>query len=398
MHDKATVTGGAGTPTGDVDFTGLSGNKRPARTGTAAGTAVALVSGVAHPSNDATVPAGGLSYMAHYNGDATYTGKDGDCEALTAEKLTPTVVTAIHAGAGAADTAGAGAITSAAIGSTVHDKATVTGGAGYAEQANVDFTVYLGNTTCQGTGTAAGTAVALVSGVAHPSNDATVPAGGLSYIAHYNGDATYTGKDGDCEALTALDANIQITPATADNPINTNHVLTITVNAINGTIDAGPHTATASIVSGPGSFVGGINTCTYTGGAATATCTVTITSAVAGTTVVSATSDIPVNGVTITRTTNTAANTAAGGSGNASKTWHGGGLITDTNVSCSDVLSGAANNSVIGQINYPTTNGTIGQGINPGKFYYWAQITTTVPNQVVTVSQSTRARTPLPRS
>ena len=69
---------------------------------------------------------------------------------------------------------------------------------------------------------------------------------------------------------------------------------------------------------------------------------VTITSAVAGTTVVSATSDIPVNGVDDQRTTSTAANTAAGGSGNASKTWHGGGLITDTNVSCSDVLSGAA--------------------------------------------------------
>ena len=56
-------------------------------------------------------------------------------------------------------------------------------------------------------------------------------------------------------------------------------MLTITINALGGTIDAGPHTATASIVSGPGSFVGG-NTCTYTGGAATATCTVTITSAV----------------------------------------------------------------------------------------------------------------------
>ena len=56
-------------------------------------------------------------------------------------------------------------------------------------------------------------------------------------------------------------------------------MLTITVNAVGGTLDAGPHTATASIVSGPGSFVGS-PTCTYTGGAATASCTVTITSAV----------------------------------------------------------------------------------------------------------------------
>src|SRR5262249_28043134 len=116
-------------------------------------------------------------------------------------------------------------------------------------------------------------------------------------------------------------ANIQITPATADNPVGTNHVLTITVNAINGTIDAGSHTATASIVSGPGNFLGGVNTCSYTGGGASASCTVTITSTVAGQTVVSATSDIPVNGTTITRTTNTAVNTAAGGSGNAVKNW-----------------------------------------------------------------------------
>jgi hypothetical protein len=74
-------------------------------------------------------------------------------------------------------------------------------------------------------------------------------------------------------------------------------------------------------VSGPGSFVGGVNTCTYTGGSNTASCTVVITSAVAGTTVVSATSDIPTSAGVLTRTTNTAINTAQGGSGNASKIW-----------------------------------------------------------------------------
>jgi len=124
-----------------------------------------------------------------------------------------------------------------------------------------------------------------------------------------------------------VDANIQITPATADNQVNTNHVLTITVNAQNGVLSDG--TATASILGGPGSFVGGVNTCNYTGGAATASCTVTITSATTGATVVSATSDITarepntpvISAVTATRTTNTPANTAAGGSGNATKRW-----------------------------------------------------------------------------
>ena len=63
-----------------------------------------------------------------------------------------------------------------------------------------------------------------------------------------------------------VDAWIEINPPTDTNAVNANHVLTITVHAVNGTLDAGPHTATASIVSGPGSFVGP-PTCNYTGGA-----------------------------------------------------------------------------------------------------------------------------------
>jgi len=280
--------------------------------------------------------------------------------------------------------------------------------------------------------------------------------------------------------------------------VGTNHVLTITVNAIGGTIDAGPHTATASIVSGPGSFVGS-PTCTYTGGAATASCTVTITSSAAGTTVVSATSNIPVSGQTVTRTTGTAANTGSGGSGNASKNWvddtvrtdvhnanHSvittatsgdvvhdkvfvakaagtpaavpnptgnvifhryatlncsgasvdqtvalaadgtaessafttgtgdisyraeylgdanypahtgaceplevevpGGLIAPTQTTCNDVLNNTA--AVLDQVNYRLSGGTIGQSINPGVFFFYSKITTTVPNQVVTVTQT----------
>ena len=87
---------------------------------------------------------------------------------------------------------------------------------------------------------------------------------------------------------------------TRPTSVGSNHVLTITVNAIGGTIDAGPHTATASIVERPGQLRRQPVLHLHRGGA-TATCTVTITSAVTGTTVVSATSDIPVAGLTITR-------------------------------------------------------------------------------------------------
>jgi hypothetical protein len=62
------------------------------------------------------------------------------------------------------------------------------------------------------------------------------------------------------------------------------------------------------------------------------------------------------------------------------------GEITPTNVECSDFLAGTP---ALGQINYPAERaGTIGQGINPGVFFYWTKITTTMANQTVTVSQS----------
>jgi hypothetical protein len=187
---------------------------------------------------------------------------------------------------------------------------------------------FVGPNTCTYTGGAATasctvTISSAVVGTTVVSATSDIPVNGVT-ITRTTGTAanTASGGSGNAQEIWFLpsDANIQIGPATATNAINANHVLTITVNAINGTIDAGPHTATAMILSGPGAFVGS-NQCTYTGGAAAASCTVTITSAVVGMTVVQASSDIPVNGVTLTRTTGTAANTASGGSGNASKNW-----------------------------------------------------------------------------
>src|SRR5438034_502508 len=105
-----------------------------------------------------------------------------------------------------------------------------------------------------------------------------------------------------CDWSSAVgSADLAITPATATNAVGTNHTLTITVTAVGTTVGDG--TATASITSGPGSFVGS-PTCSYTGGGATASCTVVITSATTGTTVVSATSSIPLTGDgSVTRTT-----------------------------------------------------------------------------------------------
>ena len=62
------------------------------------------------------------------------------------------------------------------------------------------------------------------------------------------------------------------------------------------------------------------------------------------------------------------------------------GLIAPTQTTCGDVLNGTA--SALGQVNYVVNGGKIGQSINPGVFFFYSKITTTVPNQVVTVSQS----------
>jgi len=301
-----------------------------------------------------------------------------------------------------------------------------------------------------------------------------------------------------------VDAWIDISPANANNPVNTNHVLTITVHAVNGTLANG--SATASIQGGPGSFVGS-PTCNYTGGGASASCQVTITSAQTGTTVVQATSNISVDGQSITRTTSTAANTALcqaqapASCNNANKNWAGstartdihnaahqvitaavpgdvvhdkvfveraagtpaavpnptgtvtfnrydtidcsgpagaqagvalaadgtaesanftvgqnsisyravysgdsnypsatgaceplqvtpggGGQITPTQVDCPLFASGTA--PTLDGVNYTVAGGKIGQGINPGVFFFWTTIKTTTPNQSVTVTQS----------
>jgi uncharacterized repeat protein (TIGR01451 family) len=195
VHDSATVSGSQGTPTGTVSFTLYNGTGCSG-TAKAAGSVQLNGSGFGHPSDTATVGAGGLSFRAHYSGDSVYTAGDGDCEPLEAKKLTPKVVTTIH-------DANHAAVTRVLVGSTVHDSATVTGTqAGGAPTGSVSFSWYT-TTNCTGTAKSAGSAQVDANGVAHPSDNETVPAGGGSFKAHYNGDATYDAADADCEPLQA---------------------------------------------------------------------------------------------------------------------------------------------------------------------------------------------------
>ena len=100
-------------------------------------------------------------------------------------------------------------LTFAAIGSVVHDMATVTGTQGITPTGTVSFTVYT-NQTCSGTGASAGEVTLDSVGVADPSDSAILTRAGLSYRAHYNGDAVYDEVDGPCEVLVSTPTAVEL--------------------------------------------------------------------------------------------------------------------------------------------------------------------------------------------
>src|SRR3954470_778240 len=142
-----------------------------------------------------------------------------------------------------------------------------------------------------------------------------------AFRANYlgGGGGAFLPSQGACEPLQVVNANIQISPLQATNRVGTNHTLTghVNVNSGAGFVNAPDGTLiTFSIQSGPGVFVGGVNTCNTAGG--TGSCTVQITSATTGTTVVRAATDVTVAGVSLHRAT---ADGLPGDSADAHKDW-----------------------------------------------------------------------------
>jgi len=141
---------------------------------------------------------------------------------------------------------------------------------------------------------------------------------------------------------TFVDANIQITPPTANNPVGTNHTLTchINVNPGTGFVNAPNGTiCTVAITAGPGTPT--TQNCTTSGG--TGSCTATITSSTAGTTTVSASTNVTVGGVVLTRSTNgTGAN-----SGPATKLWADVAVRTDVHNASHAVIATANSGDVV---------------------------------------------------
>ena len=125
-----------------------------------------------------------------------------------------------------------------------------------------------------------------------------------------------TGNNSGPANKTYADAKISIDPPDATNEVGDEHVVTATVmeDTGSGFVAAAGETVTFSIDSGDATFVGGIDSCVTDG---SGQCSVSIVSNTTGDNTISATSDVDVNGITITRTTDGTGNN----SGPANKTY-----------------------------------------------------------------------------
>ena len=101
-------------------------------------------------------------------------------------------------------------VTSVPLGSTVHDRAVVTG-TSFGTPTGTCRSGGSRMVTCSGDGVAAGT-VTLVSGVAHASDaESPATAGAFAFQATYEGDANYDASTGPCEPLTVTSVDLSIT-------------------------------------------------------------------------------------------------------------------------------------------------------------------------------------------
>jgi hypothetical protein len=195
VHDTATVTVSSGlpTPTGTVTyefFTTIDG------TGSHTDQVVTLANGVVPDSSPhGPLTAGSYSFIAVYSGDTNYTGSTSTVEPLMVSKGSSTTATVIK------DASNTAITNPVALGTTVHDTATVTTTPNpFAATGTVTYEFF---TTIDGTGSHTDQVVTLTGGMVPDSSPhGPLAAGSYSFIAVYSGDSNYTGSTSAVEPLT----------------------------------------------------------------------------------------------------------------------------------------------------------------------------------------------------
>ncbi len=223
VHDTATVTASPFTATGNLTYHLYSGLDCNVDNQIGSGETVALKGDGSVPDSSETDPlqAGSYSYRAVYAGDSNYNGSNGPCEPFKialADSSTDTVVKD-HAG-NVVD-----ANTPAALGSKVHDTATVTASP-FTATGNLTYHLYSGLDCNVDNQIGSGETVALKGDGSVPDSSETDPlqAGSYSYRAVYAGDSNYNGSNGPCEpfkiAQGSLTAATTIKNAADDSTVD----------------------------------------------------------------------------------------------------------------------------------------------------------------------------------
>jgi uncharacterized repeat protein (TIGR01451 family) len=163
------------------------------------GQSVTLSSGnVPDSAETSALHAGDYSYQAVYSGDGNYTGSTGACEPFSIAQAGSSTATVVkdHSGT-VVDHANP-----AALGSMVHDTATVTAGP-FTATGTVTYQLYSGLTCKAGNELGSAEQVSLSGGnVPDSSETSALDAGDYSYQAVYSGDGNYTGSTGACEPFS----------------------------------------------------------------------------------------------------------------------------------------------------------------------------------------------------
>jgi uncharacterized repeat protein (TIGR01451 family) len=213
--------------------------------------------------------------------------------------------------------------------------------------------------TTNGSGQCSVTVTSRSAGKVTARASSTLVVSGTSISVSTNGIAPNSGA----AVATFVDANIQINPPTANNPIGTTHTLTghVNVNAGAGSLTSAPNGTTINFtLSGPAIFVGP-SSCITAGGSGS--CAVVITSNTTGSTTIKASTDVSMGGVTVHRESG---DSKAGDSADATKLWADDTARTDIlNASGSVVTTVVAGTIVHDKVFVARTAGTPAAVPNP---------------------------------
>src|SRR5439155_279353 len=198
---------------------------------------VALAAGIADSSAHGPLATGSYSFKVHYNGEIGRASCRERFEPLEVTALTQLKSTEIRD----ANNAPVGVTTTA--GTTVHDRATVSG-TGPTPTGTVNFTFYT-SLDC-GSGGVTQSNVALAAGIADSSAHGPLATGSYSFKVHYNGDTFYGQPDSLCEPLevTALTADLELTKDDGVTSVSAGSATTYTITLKNN----GPSTVGMGVV------------------------------------------------------------------------------------------------------------------------------------------------------